>query len=86
MTSCLKYAMMSLPLSFSLSLSLSLSLLSLSLFSLSSLSSFSYTEGHDVLMISEEEDKVIIVAGTFEKLVEQLACEERPGQLVLTDG
>ena len=33
-------------------------------------------------MISEEEDKIIIVAGTFEKLVEQLACEERPGQIV----
>lgn len=40
----------------------------------------SLTEGHDILMVSEEEDKVLIVAGTFERLVEQLACEERPGQ------
>lgn len=26
-----------------------------------------------------EDDHYVVVAGTFEKLVEQLACEEKPG-------
>ena len=37
------------------------------------------SEGKDVLIISEEQDRFVVVAGTFKKLVEQLACEEKPG-------
>lgn len=36
-------------------------------------------EGKDVLIISEDQDRFVVVAGTFKKLVEQLACEEKPG-------
>ena len=35
-------------------------------------------EGHDALIVSSEDDRYVVVAGTFEKLVEQLACEEKP--------
>ncbi len=31
------------------------------------------------MIISEEHDRFVVVAGTFKKLVEQLACEEKPG-------
>ena len=27
-----------------------------------------------------EDEKYMVVAGTFEKLVEQMACEENPGE------
>ena len=38
-------------------------------------------EGRDALIISaEEKDRFVIVAGTVEKLVEHLACEEKPGE------
>jgi hypothetical protein len=33
----------------------------------------------DALIICETQDGCLVVAGTFEKLVEQLACEEKPG-------
>lgn len=36
------------------------------------------SEGHDALIVSSEDDRYVVVAGTFEKLVEQLACEEKP--------
>ena len=36
-------------------------------------------EGKDTLIISEDQDRFVVVAGTFRKLVEQLACEEKPG-------
>ena len=40
-----------------------------------------HTEGRDALIVAcEEDDRYVVVAGTFEKLVEQLACEEKPGQ------
>ncbi|XP_019849732.1 PREDICTED: uncharacterized protein LOC100632362 isoform X1 [Amphimedon queenslandica] len=32
----------------------------------------------DALIVSETQNGVLIIAGTFEKLVEQLACEEKP--------
>ena len=35
-------------------------------------------EGRDALIVSSEDDRYVVVAGTFEKLVEQLACEEKP--------
>lgn len=38
----------------------------------------SVSEGHDALIVSSEDDRYVVVAGTFEKLVEQLACEEKP--------
>ena len=41
-----------------------------------------FAEGKDVLIISEEQDRFVVVAGTFKKLVEQLACEEKPGNEV----
>lgn len=34
---------------------------------------------NDALIISETQNRFLIIAGTFEKLVEQLACEEKPG-------
>ena len=37
------------------------------------------TEGEDALIVACEDDHYVVVAGTFEKLVEQLACEEKPG-------
>ena len=37
------------------------------------------TEGQDALIVSCEDERYMVVAGTFEKLVEQLACEEKPG-------
>ena len=37
-----------------------------------------FAEGHDALIVSSEDDRYVVVAGTFEKLVEQLACEEKP--------
>lgn len=37
------------------------------------------TEGQDALIVSCEEEKYMVVAGTFEKLVEQMASEENPG-------
>lgn len=33
----------------------------------------------DALIVSETQNGILIIAGTFEKLVEQLACEEKPG-------
>ena len=36
-------------------------------------------EGEDALIVAHEGDHYVVVAGTFEKLVEQLACEEKPG-------
>ena len=36
-------------------------------------------EGEDALIVACEDDHYVVVAGTFEKLVEQLACEEKPG-------
>ena len=42
------------------------------------------TEGEDALIVSCEDDHYVVVAGTFEKLVEQLACEEKPGTYVHT--
>ncbi len=38
------------------------------------------SEGQDALIVACEDDRYVVVAGTFEKLVEQLACEEKPGQ------
>ena len=40
-------------------------------------------EGKDTLIISEDQDRFVVVAGTFRKLVEQLACEEKPGTSIL---
>ena len=40
-------------------------------------------EGKDTLIISEDQDRFVVVAGTFRKLVEQLACEEKPGTSML---
>jgi hypothetical protein len=37
------------------------------------------SEGEDALIVACEDDHYVVVAGTFEKLVEQLACEEKPG-------
>ena len=37
-------------------------------------------EGQDALIVAYEDDRYVVVAGTFDKLVEQLACEEKPGQ------
>ena len=37
-------------------------------------------EGQDALIVACENERYMVVAGTFEKLVEQLACEEKPGQ------
>ena len=37
-----------------------------------------FAEGHDALIVSSEDERYVVVAGTFEKLVEQLACEEKP--------
>ena len=39
----------------------------------------SMAEGEDALIVAHEGDHYVVVAGTFEKLVEQLACEEKPG-------
>ena len=39
-----------------------------------------YAEGQDALIVACEDDRYMVVAGTFDKLVEQLACEEKPGQ------
>ena len=38
-----------------------------------------FSEGEDALIVACEDDHYVVVAGTFEKLVEQLACEEKPG-------
>ena len=37
-------------------------------------------EDQDALIVAYEDSRYVVVAGTFEKLVEQLACEERPGE------
>lgn len=39
------------------------------------------TGDRDALIVSETQNRCLIVAGTFEKLVERLACEEKPGIL-----
>ncbi len=44
-----------------------------------------FSEGQDALIVACEEDRYVVVAGTFEKLVEQLACEEKPGEQNLFD-
>ena len=36
-------------------------------------------EGHPVLLVTEEESRYVVMAGRFEKLVEQLACQQKPG-------
>jgi len=36
-------------------------------------------EGKDVLVVKLDVNSCVIVGGTFDKLVEQLACEEKPG-------
>lgn len=44
-------------------------------------STHTHAEGRDALIVAcEDDDRYVVVAGTFEKLVEQLACEEKPGQ------
>lgn len=37
------------------------------------------TDGQDVLVVKLDSSGCMVVGGTFEKLVEQLACEEKPG-------
>ena len=32
------------------------------------------------MIVACEDERYVVVAGTFAKLVEQLACEEKPGQ------
>jgi hypothetical protein len=41
-------------------------------------------EGEDALIVAHEGDHYVVVAGTFEKLVEQLACEEKPDARFVT--
>jgi hypothetical protein len=41
-------------------------------------------EGEDALIVACEDDHYVVVAGTFEKLVEQLACEEKPDARFVT--
>lgn len=38
------------------------------------------TEDKDALIVACEDKRYVVVAGTFEKLVEQLAGDEKPGQ------
>lgn len=38
------------------------------------------TDGQDVLVVKLSNSGCMVVGGTFEKLVEQLACEEKPGK------
>ena len=42
--------------------------------------SHTHTEGCDALIVAYEDERYVVVAGTFKKLVEQLACEEKPGE------
>lgn len=44
---------------------------------------FVISEGVDALIVACEDDHYVVVAGTFEKLVEQLACEEKPGTYIV---
>ncbi len=39
-----------------------------------------HTEEQDALIVACEDDRYVVVAGTFEKLVEQLAGDEKPGK------
>lgn len=39
-----------------------------------------FTDGKDVLVVKLSNHGCMVVGGTFEKLVEQLACEEKPGK------
>jgi len=41
-------------------------------------------EGRDALIVAFEDERYVVVAGTFEKLVEQLACEEKPDPRFVT--
>jgi len=41
---------------------------------------FNCLEGKDVLVVKLDTSNCVIVGGTFDKLVEQLACEEKPGK------
>lgn len=45
---------------------------------------FVISEGVDALIVACEDDHYVVVAGTFEKLVEQLACEEKPGTYIMS--
>ncbi len=38
------------------------------------------SEEQDALIVACEDDRYVVVAGTFEKLVEQLAGDEKPGK------
>ena len=38
------------------------------------------TDRKDVLVVKLSSNGCMVVGGTFEKLVEQLACEEKPGK------
>ena len=38
------------------------------------------TEDKDALIVACEDERYVVVAGTFEKLVELLACDEKPGK------
>ncbi len=41
-----------------------------------------HTEEQDALIVACEDDRYVVVAGTFEKLVEQLAGDEKPGKCI----
>ena len=42
--------------------------------------SLASTDGSDALIVACDDDRYVVVAGTCEKLVEQLAYEEKPGE------